>query len=427
MNPLSKEIKATAERRIHQDTPPILDYENIDREKLIHELQVHQIELEMQNEELNESQSQLQRLGNEYKELFYEAPIPYFVFDRHGTIITANGAANSLLNKSRSRLERKPFITFLPPDYHTVFFNHINRIFTSDGGDAIECALREAASSAGTGVPWIYMKSRRRDRGDGLSECLSAVFDITEQKWDKEEMLRARDIAVAANRAKDDFLASMSHELRTPLNAILGFGQVLLADTSLGESHAGLVREIVDAGSHLLGLVNDVLNLARVGRGETDLEIEVVPVAEAVSSALSLVRNRVKLGDIRIENRILPEFLVQADKTRLQQILVNLLTNAIKYNRPDGSIDLFAYQDTDGVNIVISDTGYGIAADRQSGIFQPFNRLGRERGDIPGSGIGLMLSKQLCEFMHGSLAFASAEGEGSSFIITLPAAKREPI
>jgi PAS domain S-box-containing protein len=424
--------RAAAERRVDQGGMASSSELPSDREELIHELQVHQIELEMQNDELEHSHVELQRLREEYQELFDEAPVPYFIFDRTGRIVTANNAAARLLDATHKQLEKKPFITFLPASYHTVFFEHIRRVFASDThpseSDHTNVELELRRRSAADPTLYIYMESRGRSRRDGPPECLSAVFDITDKKAVKDELIRAREAAVAGNRAKDEFLASMSHELRTPLNAILGFGGMLRDEGGMSERHADFVDEIVDAGSHLLSIVNEVLDLSRIERGDVEIHAETLVCTDLVDEALSIVRssNSSDSGNIQLENRV-PEIVrVYADQTRLKQVLLNLFSNAVKYNRPDGTVTVNADAHDGRVRIIVTDSGYGIPKDQQDQLFEPFNRLGREAGDIPGNGIGLTLSKRLVTLMDGSLTFTSEEQHGTTFIVELPGQLHDP-
>ena len=269
------------------------------------------------------------------------------------------------------------------------------------------------------------MESRARTRRDGPPECLSAAFDISEKKARKDELIRAREAAVAGNRAKDEFLASMSHELRTPLNAILGFGRMLRDEGGQTERHTDFVNEIVDAGSHLLALVNEVLDLSRIESGTVEIHTETIACVDLIDEALSLVRSSTDDRDIQFENRVAPALHVHADETRLRQVLINLISNAVKYNRPDGTVTVSGDEQDGRVRIIVTDSGYGIPETRQAQLFEPFNRLGREAGDIPGNGIGLTLSKRLISLMDGTLTFTSEEHSGSSFIVELPGESHE--
>jgi signal transduction histidine kinase/ActR/RegA family two-component response regulator len=233
---------------------------------------------------------------------------------------------------------------------------------------------------------------------------------------------QARIDAEVASRAKSEFLASMSHELRTPLNAILGFSQLFGMDTDLPEDTKEQAREIEQAGQHLLSLVNDLIDLARIEAGRLELSLEPVPVNLVVGDSLAMVapiarKHGIEMVDAGGEGRA---EMVLADYVRLRQVLINLLSNAIKYNRPQGSVRLSCQMKDGWVRIGISDTGPGIPADRQSRVFSAFDRLGAERGNIEGTGIGLVITRRIVEAMGGMIGFESIENHGSIFWVEFP-------
>jgi len=214
----------------------------------------------------------------------------------------------------------------------------------------------------------------------------------------------------------------MSHELRTPMNAILGFAQVL-ETRPLPPRESEYVEQIHRAGDHLLNLINDLLDLSGIEAGRLAVTIEPVPLSPIVEAALQLVRGKAAALGIRIESPGVAGEVVLADATRLRQVLVNLLSNAIKYNRPDGTVLLgFSRPDGSRLRILVSDTGPGIAPDNLKRLFTPFDRLGAERSNIDGTGLGLALSHQLALLMGGTLGATSEEGRGSVFFIDLPVA-----
>lgn len=255
------------------------------------------------------------------------------------------------------------------------------------------------------------------------------VRDITERKQVEQELIRARRAADAANDAKSQFLSSMSHELRTPLNAIMGFAQLLrdYPDTPLTEEQTESLNQILNGGQHLLGLVNEVLDLSRIEAGHIDLSFEAVDLAEVVRDSLILAQPLADDHRISIEVALgtLSQAMVTADPNRLKQVLLNLLSNAVKYNRDHGTVRIHAAESGDGmVRISVSDTGHGIAGDQRDEVFRPFSRLGMEGSQIEGTGIGLSVSRRLAESMAGSLDFESRIGKGSTFWIDIPLARQ---
>ncbi|MDQ1479832.1 MAG: hypothetical protein QOI44_693 [Actinomycetota bacterium] len=256
---------------------------------------------------------------------------------------------------------------------------------------------------------------RRRRYALALVEERTATLRQT-----MSELEVARASADAANHAKSEFLSRMSHELRTPLNAVLGFAQVL-ERRELTESQQQSVTQIIKGGQHLLGLINDVLDISRIETGNLTLSSEPVLVADVVADALELVeplaaQRGITCSTIAGDNT---SRYVLADRQRLKQVLLNLLSNAVKYNRAGGTVTISYEQRDELLRIKVSDTGPGIPPDRRALLFEPFERLGAEHTNIEGTGVGLSLSRRLAEAMHGVLDIDANEGEGSTFWIEL--------
>ena len=250
----------------------------------------------------------------------------------------------------------------------------------------------------------------------GISE------DITDHKRAVEALRAASAVAERANRAKSEFLSRMSHELRTPLNATLGFAQLLELE-DLTDRQRASVEQIVRAGRHLLELINEVLDIARIEEGRMSLSPEPIHLGDLIDETVELVRALANARDVELvtEKRDSSDAFIVADRQRLKQALLNLMSNAIKYNRKHGRVDLYCSSPRDAVvRITVSDTGPGIEPESMEKLFTPFDRLGAEASDVEGTGLGLPLSKRLIEVMGGSLGVDSVPGIGSSFWIELP-------
>lgn len=242
-----------------------------------------------------------------------------------------------------------------------------------------------------------------------------------------EQALRsASQQAQSANIAKSRFLSSMSHELRTPLNAVLGFAQLLaldLEDAKADDRQINQVNEILRAGQHLSLLIDDVLDLARIEAERPEVRLETVDAAQIMRESLEQVRLDLEAAGLQIDSLPPPgPVWVTAEPRRLRQILLNLLSNAIKYNRPGGRVGLDCRRVGGCWQLRVSDSGRGIAAERQHLLFKPFQRLGHENGTIKGTGIGLALCRELAGLMHAEMGFESQESIGSHFWIELPVA-----
>jgi signal transduction histidine kinase/CheY-like chemotaxis protein len=231
----------------------------------------------------------------------------------------------------------------------------------------------------------------------------------------------AREEAERANRAKSEFLSRMSHELRTPLNVILGFGQ-LLELGALDERGRKAVEQIIKAGHHLLGLINEILDISRIEAGRLSLSLEAVAVDEAIGEALALVEPLAGARKITLTREgAAPGVYALADYQRLKQVLLNLFSNAVKYNQEGGEVAARVSGSNGKVVIEVADTGAGIAADQLERIFVPFERLDADEGVVEGTGLGLPLARRLVQAMGGTLTVESELGAGSTFSIEVPA------
>jgi len=254
------------------------------------------------------------------------------------------------------------------------------------------------------------------------------VHDRTAQlEESNRDLLAATREAENANRAKSEFLSNMSHELRTPLNAIIGFGQLLShADASGGslERNRSFVQHIVDAGNHLLTLINEILNLAQIESGNVSISLEPVDLREVLEECHALTRTASAQRGIRLVFPMETTLSVNADRTRLKQVLLNLLSNAVKYNREHGAVIVECTPGDNGrIRVAVQDTGAGLTPEQLRSLFQPFNRLGLDKSTIEGSGIGLVLTKRLVELMGGTIGVHSTPGTGSTFWVDLRSAE----
>ena len=236
------------------------------------------------------------------------------------------------------------------------------------------------------------------------------------------QLKRAR--AEKANEAKSEFLSAMSHELRTPLNAISGFSQLLHSEDSLPDDAKLLANEINVASQHLMLLINDILDLSKIESGELELHLEKVNISEVLTEAMPLLQGLAEVDGITVKIEVLSQLQVIADPLRLKQVIINLVSNAIKYNRPQGTVDISLALTDGNCCLKVIDTGMGIAQSQIEELFKPFRRINKEVGKIDGYGIGLAVTNKLLELMGGKIQVDSELGKGSQFSVILPLAEK---
>lgn len=412
-------------------------------QKIVHQLQVHQIELEMQNEELRRTQLQLETARLRYFDLYDLAPVGYCTLSEHGLILEANLMAAKMFDSSRSDLVNKPISSFIFKADQDIYYLHRKQLIAS--GEPQSYELRILNSSR---VPvWIHVTATYERDADGVPLLRKVMTDITARKEseaalrESEEraqleqtrlnqilhnytakLERATVVAEKANLAKSDFLSSMSHELRTPLGAILGFAQLIDSDTpppTLEQKRN--VDQILQAGWYLLDLINEILDLALIESGKLSISLESLALAEVMRDCQTMIEPQSEKYKIHVN---FPEFkfpyFVHADRTRLKQILINLMSNAIKYNKPNGTVIINCIQKpNERIRICVEDSGEGLTPDQIAQLFQPFNRLGQEHNSKEGTGIGLVMTKRLIELMGGEIGLESTPGQGSIFWVEI--------
>jgi PAS domain S-box-containing protein len=260
---------------------------------------------------------------------------------------------------------------------------------------------------------------------DGSCSRVYGLFqDITDKKHMMLSLVHAKEAAETANIAKSQFLSQMSHELRTPLNAILGFAQILQDSVNLNDEEQNDVAEIYKAGSHLLALINEVLDLSAVESGHLNFSYEPVRIRELIAESLQLLTPLIQKRQIQVIVNIDSAHAVKVDRGRLKQILLNLLSNAVKYNKDQGAVKLATQlTEENKIRIEVADSGQGLTREQLKHLFKPFNRLGKEKEGVEGTGIGLALSKSLAELMGGKIGAESEFGQGSRFWLEFPLAR----
>jgi protein-histidine pros-kinase len=363
-----------------------------------------------------------QRASEElFRGLLEAAPDAMVIVGADGRIALINRQTERLFGYQRDELLGEWVERLVPERFHDAHRRHRDRFLGEPGVRPMGAGLElYGRRKDGSEFPVeISLSPLQSDSGMLVS---AAVRDITARKADEEALREAKLAAEQANQAKSEYLSRMSHELRTPLNAILGFAQLLEMER-LSDDQRESLSHILLGAEHLLGLINEVLDIAAIEAGRMTLSMEPVLVAEVVAEAVSMIRPMADERGIALASPLaVGDDHVLGDRQRLKQILLNLLSNAVKYNRDGGSVELGYGLAEEGrrIRITVSDTGPGIAPEALHLLFVPFERLGSERTLVEGTGLGLPLSKRLAEAMRGSLDLASVPTKGSTFWVELP-------
>jgi PAS domain S-box-containing protein len=335
--------------------------------------------------------------------------------DESGRFVTINEASEALWGFSPGELIGRRYMELVHPDDHPATEKAAAEILeTAKLSDFVNRYIRKDGSVVS--VLWSASWSPSKK----MLFCVA--HDVTERSRIEAALRDAKEEADRANHAKSEFLSRMSHELRTPLNAILGFGQLLERQNPTAQQRAR-VDHIMSAGRHLLNLINEVLDLSRIEAGHLQLSVEPVAVSDVLAEALDLMRPLAadRAMQFSVDAKLEKDLHVLADRQRLKQVFLNLLTNAVKYTAVGGRIGVSVQQSgSTKTRIVVTDTGTGIATGKLTRLFTPFDRLGLEQSGVEGTGLGLALCQRLMHAMAGDIGVKSTVGEGSAFWIELP-------
>jgi len=396
-------------------------------QRLLHELQVHQIELELQNEELRNSRTQVQAAVSLYTDIYDFAPVGYFTLKSNGVITQANFAGARLLGLERALLLGKHFEAFVSRADRPAFNRLIQQVFAAQAHQALEAELLKKDQPPRT----VQFEATLSSNGQ---ECHAVVLDITERKQlehyqeqARRELVEGKLQAEQAVREKSAFLANMSHEIRSPMNAILGFSE-LLEPEGLTPKQSQYVRAIRDSGASLLQLINDILDLSKLEAGKLELHPDPTDMRDSCEFLRTVFGQQVLTKSLQLQFEISPDLprALLLDRLRLRQVLVNLLGNAIKFTERGGvtlrvSWKSPANSSRGTLRIDVEDTGIGIPADKLEEVFKPFVQAdSRQTAEREGTGIGLTIVKRITDLMGGVLTVESVVDQGTVFHLQLP-------
>ena len=354
--------------------------------------------------------------------LLDNAPCGFVSFKDDGTMLQVNATLADVVGYTRVELEGWHIEKILFPGARIFYQTHVFPMLKMHGRvEEIYLALR---SKDGRDCPMLMNGVRRQRDGVMVSDCV--FVRMIQRSQYEDQLVQARRIAEQANAAKASFLSMMSHDLRTPLTAIIGHADLVAAGVLTGADSHHSIERIREAARELMVMINDILSFAQLQSGRVEVRPMPVKVSAAIARAESLIRLRLEQSGPRFTVKTCEE-VVLADPDRFQQILLNLLTNAIKFTPREGEISVTCTCERDRVRIHVRDTGIGIAPEQLARIFEPFVQLEMETAEDGnrGVGLGLAISRDLARAMRGEITVESTPGEGSVFILDLPAAVSE--
>lgn len=413
------EIRKKAEELLKTKTINIQTDNNFELKKLIQELQIHQIELELQNQELLESRKSLEVSKQQYFNLFDLAPVGYIVMSVKGVIKNINLKGCEIIDKPRERVVKTPFVSYLNRSSISAFYEHLENVRETKAKQNCELQLLNISRNK-----IIYVELHTILFNE--DSYLVSIVDITQHRKTEEDLLTSKQEAETASRLKSEFLANVSHEIRTPLNAVLGFTEILRSKLEKESPYHYYLDNIYTGGENLLRLINDILDLSKIEAGQLEIRKDAVNIKSFILVTIKIFSEKAERKGLVLESQIdedIPSNLM-LDELRLRQVVYNLLSNAIKFTH-SGKITISVRREnveSKNVSLLlkIKDTGIGIPENQQKLIFEPFRqRDGQDLAQYGGTGLGLTISKKLVELMGGTITLESKVNQGSMFIVKL--------
>lgn len=394
---------------------------------------LYRAELETQAQQLKDSQARTELALDWTTNLFRTLPVAAILVDHHGLIVDANQhALDELRLRDALRVRPVPLRRLMAgTDGELRLAGMLNRVACGE-----TAGLDDMALCTLDGTPrWADLRVTQVPARTGAASGAPLTLCVFNDRTARVEAQRAREAAAAAeqqrakaesaSQAKTELLSRVSHELRTPLNAVIGFSHLLLMDPQrLDADSQRKVGHIGEAGRHLLALVDEVLQINRTEAGLLPLACEPVDLCAVAEEVLALQEAMARPLDLTLDCRVQPPdagpVLATGDGRRVREVLQNLVSNAIKYNRPGGWVRLTIAQDDDAVRIDVADSGIGLTTEQQAHLFEPFNRLGAERLAVVGHGLGLSIARTLVQAMNGQLTIDASSSHGCRFTVSLP-------
>ena len=418
-----EELKQQALKRL-KETGKLQD-EQLDTSELsekevrsvLEDLMIHQMELKLQNEHLSSLQMELQKSRDRYYKLYDNAPVGFFTFNKEGVIYELNNAGATLLGKDKESIKKKPFTLYLKYLSHQAFFEHLKKV--QETGKKTNCEL-ELKDEKFVEVETIPIEND----DDEEQRFMSSMKDVTAKKKAQEKMLKAKDEANRANRAKSNFLANMSHEIRTPLSGITGALDLIETD-ELSSENMHFLRIAKDSSQVLMETLDNILDYSKIEANKLEFSKEAFDLRKMAEKIINAFQIRARKNNIELSlDWQLPfEYYCDTDAQKLQQILNNLISNAVK-NTKSGEVKLVitGSEKKDYLDFTVEDTGIGIDEEELDKLFEEFFQVELKADDKDkGVGLGLAITKRLIELLGGQISVKSEKGEGTAFSFSIPA------
>lgn len=426
-----KELRHRAEDLLaRKGDDPLESFSDV--KDLVHELTVYQLELEMQNDELQRTQSELKDSRNAYLQLFDFAPNGYVSLDRNAVVQKANLTAAELLGLPRQFLVGRPLITYISSQDHERFFSMLSRAFEEGSDEDFEITM--LCRGRRSRLVKLTFQTLHFLEDEGQAKCLCALEDVTDLRENERNLELSLEMAEQASHAKSEFLANMSHEIRTPISGVMGMLQLIEGEVR-GTALAKYADLGIDSCKRLVELVSDILDLSRIEAGKLEFKPELFRLATTMKSIEQVFKVSAEEKGLRMNCRMDPECpeTIISDSGRLHQILNNLVGNSLKFT-DSGTIEVDVWSlpslDKNKVRLLfrVSDTGIGVPDEYQSNLFTPFTQVdGGYSRKFQGAGLGLSIVRQLVEMMEGNICINSKVGVGTDIYFTIQAGLSEAI
>ena len=416
-------------------TGSVSEHSKAETLKLVQELEMHQIELELQNEELVKARFVAQDASNKYKEasekyikLYDFAPSGYFTLSSEGKILELNFIGAKMLGKDRSHIKHRLFDFYVSQASKKIFNLFLGKVFNSNVEESCELILNTNVE-----IPiYIYITGIATEKGE---QCLLSAIDITKRKKTEQDLINAKEKAEESDRLKTAFLSNMSHEIRTPMSGILGFAKLLKKPELKGERQQQYISMIEVSGLRMLNTINDIISISKIESGQMDISMSETNINDEIESIYKFFKLEIESKGMQffLQNSLpAKDAVIYTDPIKLYAILSNLVNNAIKYCE-NGTIE-FGYNlkmsskavDNSSDELVeleffVKDTGVGIPQNKMEVIFDRFMQADiSDKREYQGAGLGLSISKAYVEMMGGKIWVESQEGKGSVFYFTIP-------